>query len=172
MQAEDNLSVDPEDFNAMLDALFTRHYRYLLSFAQSRVCSHELAEDLVQETFAAVLEKPGKLLASNNPMAWLVGILQNLILYSLRSARYAEQLQTHLEQAYDGTYTEELNLDTLYGGCMSKEKLDLLIRFYVEDRTSKELASDSGISSDVCRKRIQRARNEFRRLLEDGDYSR
>ena len=55
---------------------------------------------------------------------------------------------------------------------MSKEKLDLLIRFYVEDRTSKELASDLGISSDVCRKRIQRARNEFRRLLEDGDYSR
>ena len=105
-------------------------------------------------------------------MAWLVGILQNLIRHSLRSARYAEHLQTQLEQAYVGTYTDELKLAILYDGCMSKEELDLLIRYYVEERTSKELASDLGISSNVCRKRIRRARNEFRSLLEDGGYSR
>lgn len=161
---------DHGDFDALLSSLYTQHYSHMREFAQSQGCSYELAEDLVQETFEAVLQNPGKLLSSTNHQAWLLGILKNRIRNSMRSARYARLLQSQLEQTYVGIGTDELKLATLYSGCMRAEKLNLLIRIFAEGCTSKELAEELGISPETCRKRIQRARKEFRSLLEEIDH--
>ena len=59
-----------------------------------------------------------------------------------------------------------------FGSMKMAEDLKLLIRFYAEDWTHKELARELGISPANCRKRIQRAKEKLRRLLEENDRSK
>lgn len=160
------------EIEELLGSLYLQHYDYLHDFARYMGCNRVLAEDLVQETFEIVLENPEKLLASNNKLAWLLGILKNRIGYAKRNAMYAEQLQRRLEQSYVGEYTDELKLTTLYGNGVDEADLQLLIRFYTEDWTHQELAQEMGISPANCRKRIQRAKEKLRSLLEEKKYPR
>ena len=161
-----------KEFEELLSSLYLQHYDYLRDFACYLGYNRILAEDLVQETFEIVLENPEKLLASNNKLAWLLGILKNRIGYAKRSAMYTEQLQRRLERSYVGEYTDELKLSTLYGNGLDEADLQLLIRFYTEDWTHKELAQEMGISPANCRKRIQRVKEKLRSLLEENDRSK
>ncbi len=172
MRAEEKPSAGPEEIEELLSSLYLQHYDYLRDFTRYLGCSRDLAEDLVQETFEIVLREPEKLLGSDNKLAWLLGILKNRIGYTKRSAMYAEHLQRQLERSYVGEYSDELKLTTLYGNGMEAEDLKLLIRFYAEDWTHKELAKELGISPANCRKRIQRAKEKLRRLLEENDRSK
>ena len=52
---------------------------------------------------------------------------------------------------------------------MSDEELRLLIRFYLEGWSQKELAGELGISLNACKKRIQRAKERLRRALEEAN---
>jgi RNA polymerase sigma factor (sigma-70 family) len=57
----------------------THYYRYLLSYALSRVRDREVAKDLVQESFLAALEKADTFKSKSSEKTWLVAILKNKI---------------------------------------------------------------------------------------------
>ncbi|MCB0633710.1 MAG: sigma-70 family RNA polymerase sigma factor [Saprospiraceae bacterium] len=56
--------------------LYTRE---LYVWAVQRVSDHQLAEDLVQDTFLAASENLGSFRGGSQPKTWLVGILKNKI---------------------------------------------------------------------------------------------
>jgi RNA polymerase sigma factor (sigma-70 family) len=69
------------------DQNITLYYRYLFSYAFSRVRDKDIAKDLVQESFLAALEKPGTFKHKCSEKTWLVAILKNKITDHYRSKK-------------------------------------------------------------------------------------
>jgi DNA-directed RNA polymerase specialized sigma24 family protein len=62
----------------------------LLAYFRRRHGSPELAEDLLQETFAAVMRHPRRLLQADCPRAYLFGVARNISATALRQAHPAD----------------------------------------------------------------------------------
>src|ERR1700761_9705701 len=69
--------LDPEDLGDHIDRLYRA--------ARSLTGSREEAEDLVQETFVRVLQKP-RLLRSDDDLGYLLRVLRNTFFSRLRAA--------------------------------------------------------------------------------------
>ena len=66
-------------------------------------------------------------------------------------------------------YRDELDPAIQYRGLVSDEELQLLLRYYLEGRSRKELARELGIDIEACGKRIQRAKAHLKAAMErDG----
>ncbi len=155
---------------AFFRGLYQRHYPALFDHAVQLGIRREAAEDYVQETFLAAIRHIETIRNMENPRWYLNQILKNVIGYRLRSLRYAVSLQQKLRnEAPEEGQKQELRLDTLYGGAVSPGELDLLIRFYLEGWSQRELAEEYGISQEACKKRIKRAKQRLRRALEEDE---
>ena len=151
--------------------LYRDHYRALFGYAYQLGVPREAAEDCVQETFLAAIRHIDAVRESENPRRYLNQVLKNVIGYRLRSLRYARSLQQKLregaEDALKESFSDELRPRTLLRGAVSDGELELLIRFYLEGWSQKELAAELGISEDACKKRIKRAKKRLRSALEE-----
>ena len=150
--------------------LYQNHYRALFDYAYQLGIRKEAAEDYVQDTFMAAIRHIETIREIENPRGYLNQILKNVIGYQLRSLRYALSLQKKLQDGLasrDGPGAVELPPETLFRGAVSDGELELLIRFYLEGWSQKELAAELGISEEACKKRIKRAKKRLRSALEE-----
>ena len=158
---------------AFFRGLYQRHYPALFDHAVQLGIRREAAEDYVQETFLAAIRHIETIRNMENPRWYLNQILKNVIGYRLRSLRYAvslqQKLQNELGPGPEEGQKQELRLDTLYGGAIRDTELELLIRFYLEGWSQRELAEAYGISQEACKKRIKRAKQRLRRALEEDE---
>lgn len=77
--------------------LWVKNYAdYLYSYACTRIDDHELARDLVQETFLAALEGWEKFDRRSSEKTWLTAILKNKVFDVYRKKSNASQKQTVL----------------------------------------------------------------------------
>ncbi len=83
-------------------------YRYALLRLQSR----ELAEDLIQETFAAALRNRSSFSGHSSERTWLIGILKHKIVDYLR-AKYREQSNVALSVEMDRLRTRPFTITPL-----------------------------------------------------------
>ena len=151
--------------------LYQSHYQALFNYTYQLGIGKDVAEDYVQDAFLAAIRHIEAIRESRNPRGYLYQVLKNVIGYRLRSLRYALTLQQKLQNEMDPSpnepYTDELHPATLYGGSIGEEELKLLIRFYLEGWSQRELAEDLGISENACKKRIRRAKLHLRSALEE-----
>ncbi|WP_151635303.1 sigma-70 family RNA polymerase sigma factor [Noviherbaspirillum aerium] len=89
------MSVPP---NSELEALRPA----LVRFAVLQLRNNAAAEDVVQETLMAVLEKPGNFAGQSSLRTYVTGILKHKILDAMRSSRREVQFSTLLDGAADG----------------------------------------------------------------------
>lgn len=162
---------------AFIQELYRSHFKVLQNCARRLGFSDEVAEDYVQETFLIAMNRVEIVRNCKNPLAYLIKVLKNTIGYNLRCAQYASRMMKKLQDKEadvqeNGTYHVELEPDALYHGSISDEELRLLIKFYLEGWTSKELARDMGINFEACKKRILRAREHLRHVLEESDQAK
>lgn len=68
----------------LTEAIVAEHGDYLFGYAKARLRRREAAEDAVQETLLAVVQRPADFAAAPNPRAWLVGILRHKIVDQFR----------------------------------------------------------------------------------------
>ncbi len=149
-------------------ALYLDHYQALRSYVCNLRFTEDAAEDWLQETFLIAMRRIEALRACNNPRAYLMQVLRNVIGYHLRSMKYAADLVEKLRNGPE-EYRDEPDPETLYRGLVSDRDLRLLLRFYLEGRSQKELASELGIDLNTCKKRIQRAKERLRAAMKkDG----
>src|SRR5580658_5957399 len=64
----------------------------LLAYFQRRHGSPQTAEDLLQETFAASMKNPDRLLRADSPRAYLFGVARNLSAEMYRRSHPTEEL--------------------------------------------------------------------------------
>ena len=159
---------------AFFQELYQKHYKALFSYAFHLGVGREAAEDYVQDAFLTALRHVDDVKSSPNPRGYLQQVLKNGIGYQLRCMRYAVNLRKKLQErelppVADEPCGDPLPPETLFRGAVSDEELRLLIRFYLEGWSQKELAGELGISLNACKKRIQRAKERLRRALEEAN---
>ena len=161
------LKAEEQEF---LRGLYQNHYQALFDYAYQLGYGREAAEDYVQDAFMTVIRHIEDIRKTRSPRMYLNQALKNVIGYRLRSIRYAINLQKKLREQPDlfreGQHTDELPPETLFHGAISEAELTLLIRFYLEGWSQKELAQEMGISENACQKRITRAKLHLRSALE------
>lgn len=132
----------------------------------------EVVDDWLQETFLVAIQRIGTLRKCKNPGAYLTQILRNVIGHQLRNRTYAAQIAEKMQDTEisdQDEYMDEPDPEILYRGLVSDEELSLLIRFYLEGWSQKDLARDLGIDVEACKKRIQRAKAHLKAAMKrDG----
>ena len=155
-----------------IQELYLNHYPALQRAAWNLGFRGEAVEDWLQETFLIAILRIDALKACSSPGAYLMQILRNVIGHHLRRKKQAVLVMEKLQVA--GTadrenYQDEEDPATLYRGLVSDEELRLLIRFYLEGWSQKDLARELGIDMEACSKRIQRAKAHLKAAMErDG----
>ncbi len=160
-----------EEERNFLRGLYQNHYRALFDYACHLGIGREAAEDYVQDAFMTAIRHIGELRQAKNPRRYLNQALKNVIGYRLRSIRYAvglqKKLQDEAERLAAEPHRDELSPETLLGGSVNEAELKLLIRFYLEGWSQKELAAELGITENACQKRIARAKEHLRCAMEE-----
>ncbi|MBI4615386.1 MAG: RNA polymerase sigma factor [Planctomycetes bacterium] len=94
-----------------LGTFFSRHESPLLRFASSLLGDAEAAQDVVQETFLAVLRRPRRLLAAHSCRNWLLKVTRNTGIDHLRREIRHRRKVEGLAQETDGKAPEHASRD-------------------------------------------------------------
>ncbi len=147
-----------------LDRIYQEAGPELLGFFRRRHGSPETAEDLLQETFAAVLRHPQRLLQADSPRAYLFGVARNISADALRRAHPA---QAPFEEAAAVEETADPRLETMREAI---GRLNPSLRQVLELRLRQELAYDEiarllNIPVGTVRSRLHHAVRNLREAL-------
>jgi RNA polymerase sigma-70 factor (ECF subfamily) len=164
--------LEPKGF----EALVREHHRRLLAYALALTRRTEVAEDLVQDAFLIVHRDLGKYDASRDFGAWVRGIIRMKYLEWTRSHRTERMSESQLEEI-DARHrdwdraAEEGRGEALDALRRCREDLgdhitQTLDRFYVDRLSCAQIAVRLGVSEEVVRKRLQRARDVLGDCLE------
>ena len=117
-----------------LDRIYREIRPELLRYFRLRHGSDEAAEDLVQETFAAVLKNPARLLEAQSPRAYVFGVARHVSVDALRAARPMGPLEDKVE------VRSEPEDPRLEGMRAAIAKLSPLLRQVLDLRLRQELS--------------------------------
>lgn len=156
--------LDPEALGDHIDRLYRA--------ARSLCGSREEAEDLVQETFARVLQKP-RLLRSDDDLGYLLRVLRNTFISMRRSASRRPQV-TAPPEALD--YVEDqaaiqpqasVELTEVYGAIaeLPPDFRDAVIAIDVVGLSYRQAARALGVREATITTRLHRGRQRIARAL-------
>jgi RNA polymerase sigma-70 factor (TIGR02943 family) len=170
------------------------HADYLFNFAVGQVRDPGFAEELVQETFLAVLKSKNNFSGRSSERTWLVGILRHKIYDHLRKtcrerAMRVEPVGTNDEQTWDESV---LWLHDVAAECQSPSRRMELVEFRdnleialgklppriaqvfqlyaIEERSNREVCERLDISESNLWVMLHRARHQLREHLSDWWY--
>lgn len=154
------------------DEFFTKIYQEMYSNLYSRafvaIKNEDIAQELVQETFLVAYTKLDSLISSPSPQGWLIKTLQNIIGNTYKQqAKIAEMIAWEELDENIGS-DPEIPVKLEYQGTIDDESLKLLMWIYCENWSYQEAADELGISLNACKKRIQRAKEQLRKALEEN----
>lgn len=152
-----------------IEELYFEMYDKLMTYARSSMDNESLAEEAVHETFHIACQKPESLCSSPNPQGWLVLTLKNTIQNMKRNRATAYRIieRNVLEQAKKFAVQEDIiSLDIEYGNLAKTEEFKLLYEMAVEGKSHAEMAQKRGITVNACKKRVQRAKEYLRVMIE------
>ena len=152
----------------MNDELFIEIYEKnktsVFRIAFSYVKDRELAEDVLQNVFLKLYTAPPR--NESNPAGWLAVVTKNQCLDFLRSRKREREVLSDLKS--DPLFHEEESTDVLALVDKLPEKYATLIRlFYYGGLRVKEIASALHISENNVKKRLNRAREKLKNLIEE-----
>ncbi len=151
--------------NEAIEQLYRKNYAILMRYAVSKLKNSEQALDAVQETFQIACIKVESVLTSPNPTGWLFLVLKNVMRNMAAKQRRLDNTFVPVEEidTLKGAQDVELKLEDLYGGVVNPEELQLLQMVSVDGYTIAEAASELQITTEACKKRLQRARAKFKK---------
>ena len=137
----------------------------LLAFFRRRHGRPEIAEDLLQETFAAVLRDPERLLRADSPRAYLFGVARNLSTDLWRRSRPAEELPA--EPELDVGEPPDPRLESMHEAIgrlnpASRQVLELRLQ---RELSYEEMAAALGVPVGTVRSRLHHAVRQLREQL-------
>jgi RNA polymerase sigma-70 factor (ECF subfamily) len=147
---------------------FDRNHRAVYSFAYRLTGRADLAEDIAQECFLALVRAPRRFDPSRGSMkAYLFAIVRNLALKQYRDGR--------VEQAMDGAEDwpaadprASLEASSAVANAVAglpQLQREALILFQYEGVTLEEIAQIVGADVGTVKSRLHRARERLRRVL-------
>lgn len=173
------------------DKWITLHADYMYNYTISRVNNHELAKDLVQETFLSSLKAMKNFKGKASERTWLISILKRKIIDQYRKKNskkgQAEVRMSFYEDGENkGKWIEERapsdwkdmdaaiendelksTLDHCIDGLPEKYRLVFILKT-VKDYETEEICNELDITSSNLWVIIHRARVQLRACMEDS----
>lgn len=154
-------------------------YQQLMVYARSSLSNPSLAEEAVQDTFRIACAKIDDFMSSPNPQGWLVLVLRNVIrnirrelaslskiIVSSMSIEDEVFIDSHAVRPNVSERIEDLEIDILYSDLLSPDEYKLLKLIAIHKYSMLEASQELGISVEACKKRVQRAKEKLRKILE------
>ena len=165
----------------------------LLRWAEYRLGDHDLAQDLVQETFLAAYEKLDSFKGDSSPKTWLSRILGNKITDHFRSAYYRRNVfdshqesegtenhffdsKGHWQRAeFEMVWEDQERLmdredfQVLFKNCLNnlpKVSRDILAAKYFAKETGESISKEFDISTSNYWQIVHRAKLALKKCLE------
>lgn len=153
--------------------LFETNAPLIYKVAARRLESESAAENIVQETFLALVEKIDVVKRHPNPSGWLMKAAQYLILQTIRESGRQSEHEVPMDGAAlsKGTPFEEPESlrDLLPEGLTQRER-EMLIWLYEDGLSYEEIAARRGITVVTCRTQMFRARQHCKKLLAEEKF--
>ena len=157
------INLTQDTVGGMFDKYADMVYRIALNIVKSR----EEAQDIVMETFLALIKEYFE--SGDHVKAWLIRTAQNKALNVMKSGRIRRNVP--LDEFLENTLSAPAS-DSEH------ELLDLVMRlpdklkttvymFYYEDMTAAQIAGALGISENTVYKRLERGRSALKISLEE-----
>jgi RNA polymerase sigma-70 factor (ECF subfamily) len=145
--------------------LVHRYSRKVFAVCLGLLGTVEDAEDVAQETFLKGLNDLGQLGDCERFGAWIVSIARNLSVDNLRRRKRARDLMAERNRQRHDVDESFIELHDALAQLPEKYRLPLVL-YYIDGRSSENVASVLEISKEGVLTRLSRARKELRRLLE------
>jgi RNA polymerase sigma factor (sigma-70 family) len=184
--AETSLSEDPEDADASLVArigqgdreslamLYRRHGPSLLALLTRMLDDHQMAEEVVQDTFVAVWNG-ARFDGRSRVRTWLVGIAIRQAGSRRRRRRFPVDRQTRdlvsPEPSPEDRAVVRLDIDRLVKEISELTRLqrEVVLLAFAEQLTHPEIAEVLGVRVGTVKSRLHGARKALMRNWEQGD---
>lgn len=161
-----------DQFDAELGRLPDKLRRFFLSRG---VHTEDEALDLAQETVLRVLQRKSRGEMLESPEAFALGVAKNIFLEHCRKVQRA-----HSHDGLSGIVDLAGGDDPLGDAMQSSRRLrfrraldllpskmrDLLVRRFVEEVPSRDIAREEGITTDAVDMRVYRAKRELKKRME------
>lgn len=154
-----------ENSSEFIDQLYRKMYKSLFMRAYRALKDRCRAEEAVHDTFHIALVREHMLVNSENPQGWIMKTLLNVLRNTTRSIAAYDRVFVDTKEA-------EIKLKELsvtddytymyYSDILHKPEYEILRMYYIEGLTVYEIAAIYGISTEACKKQIQRSRAAFK----------
>lgn len=154
-----------------LHELFDRHQPWIAARVRRRCSDPELVDEVVNDTFLVVWQKPAKYTGDGEVAAWLWGIAVRTMLHRVRSRksvfeRLVQHRPEHFPSAEDAVLLRLENSDVGQALlCLSPELMAVVQATVLDGLSTREAAELLGIPSGTVKSRMSRARVQLREAL-------
>jgi RNA polymerase sigma-70 factor (ECF subfamily) len=160
-----------DDSRAPLDVLLENH-RAFLRYLEHRVGDRQLAEDILQDAFVKIIDRPDQAPADEGLVPWFYRTLRNAAIDRFRRREaagrameaFARELETHAAPD-PATETEICACIGRLAGTLKKEYAEALQVIDVQGTPVKTFAEQRGLSVSNAGVRVFRAREALKKRL-------
>jgi RNA polymerase sigma factor (sigma-70 family) len=154
---------------AELIQVYREHTAPLYAFVSRRVGGDRtLAEDIVQDTWLRAVAAWPRRGVPDHPRAWLIKVARNLLASHFRR-RHAQPVDPTELEVEDDRYRPDTPWAIALVGWglarMRRGQSELLEAFYFDDKSTREIAEECGLSERAVEGRLRRARQNLAKRL-------
>jgi RNA polymerase sigma factor (sigma-70 family) len=152
-------------------ALVACHQRLVVGVALAITRDAALADDIAQDTFVAAWRQLGALADRTRPGPWLAGIARNLANNAIRKQGRRRALQPEASDEAAASPHDAVASAQVAGELrrvldeLPQPQREALVLYYFEGQSVTEVAAGLGITGDVVKQRLHRARATTRDRL-------
>ena len=162
------LAIDDPVKYARYEAAYLNYEQHLIGVAMSLLKDNSLAEDVLHDTFEAIIAAEVLPEDTFKQKALLTTVIKNKALDMLKHQKFMADREPSDAQLGVVYMPEKIELDMLIERLPDIYK-DVLVMYYELDLSAKKIASVLGISYDTVLKRLERARNLLRKEYLEED---
>ncbi|MFN4244914.1 MAG: RNA polymerase sigma factor [Brevinematia bacterium] len=169
--------MDEKDYSE----IFSNMRGIIISYFLSNKVSFQDVEDLVNEVFVLVWKYRNTLRNREKVRSWVFSIAKNILRkyksFVKKNKKATLELKEDIVDQERKVDEENFNFALSIINKLPNRYRDIVILFYIEGKSLKEISDILGISETNCKVRLFRARNKLRKLLiyennflQRGDY--
>jgi len=146
------------------DSIYSKYYKEMIGIAFHLLGDRELAKDITQSAFLALLTKYDQLRNHPNIEGWLRVTVRNLVWNEQKKAHYS--VEVPLSPEYEPAVSSDASsFLALLPPELKEEEQQVLYFFYEVGLTHEEIAARLGCTPEACRMRLYRAKKHYHDLL-------
>jgi RNA polymerase sigma factor (sigma-70 family) len=156
-------------------AILLENHRAFLKYLERRVGDRELAEDILQDAFAKVVDRPEQAPADEGVVPWFYRTLRNAAIDQFRRRGTASRAIEAFARELEGQITPEPELEAEICACVSRlagtlkpEYAEALQAIDVQGTPVKAFAEQRGLSASNAGVRVFRAREALKKRVTES----